>query len=158
VRPLIVAAAVLLIAVIATDVARIRVASHDARVQVVAPAARGWEASEGAHARDGVAAKVDDKGSFLGARPHPLRYVRLDTTAYCETGSRTASGVWPRPGMAASNLFAFGTVLHVPGVGRVVVTDRIGWGSELDIYMGGPGCERRALLFGRRQLLVGVVR
>lgn len=80
---------------------------------------------------------------------------RLDVTAYCPTGHRTASGAWPRPGMAAGNRWPFGTVLDVEGVGRVVVTDRIGHGSELDLYM--PSCAA-AIRFGRRHLRVVEVR
>lgn len=89
--------------------------------------------------------------------PHPITTRLLDTTAYCATGNRTASGVWPQIGMAASNLFRFGQRLRVPGIGVVTVTDRVGFGSELDLYMGDAGCEQRALTFGRRSLLVEVL-
>lgn len=78
----------------------------------------------------------------------------LETTAYTWTGHRTASGVWPRVGMAASNLFPLGTLLDVEGVGRVVVEDRTG-GVQLDIYMAS---ERECVEFGRRRLHVQVVR
>lgn len=98
-----------------------------------------------------------DRRPHLRRASHPIRAVTLDTTAYCESGSRTASGVYPQRGMAASNLFPFGQRLRVPGIGIVTVTDRIGYGSQLDIYMGGPGCEQRALAFGRRSLLVEVL-
>lgn len=113
--------------------------------------------------RDGrVSPRLDD--SRRARRPHrpldrhPIRAVTLDTTAYCGTGNRTASGVWPQIGMAASNLFAFGQRLRVPGHGVVVVTDRVGWGSQLDLFFGSdPGCESRAVQFGRRSLLVEVL-
>jgi 3D (Asp-Asp-Asp) domain-containing protein len=60
--------------------------------------------------------------------------------------------------MAASNLFDFGTRLRVPGIGVVVITDRIGAYSQLDLFFGSdPGCEQRALTFGRRNLLVTVL-
>lgn len=88
-------------------------------------------------------------------RSHPIRAVHLDVTSYCETGNRTASGVWPRYGMAASNLFPFGTRLRVPGWPVVVtVTDRVGWGADLDLY--AMSCER-AIQWGRRSLLVEVL-
>lgn len=88
--------------------------------------------------------------------PHPT--VLLDTTAYCWTGSRTASGVWPVVGMAASNLYRFGQRLRVPGIGVVTVTDRSAPGAtDLDIYMGNEGCEQRAITFGRRALEVVVL-
>jgi 3D (Asp-Asp-Asp) domain-containing protein len=60
--------------------------------------------------------------------------------------------------MAASNLFGFGTRLRVPGIGVVVITDRIGYGSQLDLFFGSdPRCEQRAIQFGRRSLLVEVL-
>lgn len=83
---------------------------------------------------------------------------RLSVTAYCWTGNRTASGAWPQIGMAAGNRWPFGTRLRVEGWGVVTITDRIGHGSELDIYMGREGCRSRALAFGRRSLRVEVVR
>lgn len=91
--------------------------------------------------------------------PHDLnRWQRwLDVTGYCATGNPTASGVMPQLGMAATldRSIPFGTTLLLPGVGRLVVTDRIGWGSDVDIYMGaGASCERRASTWGRRRLLV----
>jgi 3D (Asp-Asp-Asp) domain-containing protein len=49
----------------------------------------------------------------------------------------------------------FGTRLRVPGFGVVVVTDRIGHGSDLDLYLGSsPGCARAARAWGRRHLVV----
>ncbi|MCW2545401.1 MAG: hypothetical protein JWM40_2953 [Frankiales bacterium] len=81
----------------------------------------------------------------------------LDVTAYCWTGNRTASGSWPRIGMAAGNRWPLGTRLHVSGLGQVVVTDRIGHGSDLDIYLGHDGCDQRARAFGRRHLRVQVM-
>lgn len=76
-------------------------------------------------------------------------------TCYVWTGHRTASGKWPRPDMAASNRHPFGTRLRVQGVGVVTVEDRIGWGSDLDLYMTShPAC----IQFGRQRLRVQVIR
>lgn len=51
----------------------------------------------------------------------------LEVTAYSYTGSRTASGKWPRRGMvAADKSIPFGTVLYIEGYGRAVVEDRGG--------------------------------
>lgn len=99
------------------------------------------------------------------SRPVSVRRARpasggelLDVTAYCATGHRTASGMWPRIGMAAGNRWPFGTVLRIAGLGQVVVEDRIGWGSDVDLYYGdGADCASRASEFGRRRLLVTVV-
>lgn len=93
------------------------------------------------------------------ATPHTSRSrrvpARLDVTAYCYTGHRTASGLWPREGMAAGNRWPFGTRLRVEHIGVVTVTDRIGWGSDLDLYMSSCAAARR---FGRQHLTVEVVR
>lgn len=81
----------------------------------------------------------------------------VDVTAYCATGNPTASGVWPQVGMAATldRGVPFGTRLEVPGVGTVTVTDRIGWGSDLDLYLGaGAACQDAADRWGRRRLFV----
>lgn len=83
----------------------------------------------------------------------------LEVTAYCWTGSRTASGVWPERGMAAGNDWEFGTRLRVEGFGEVTITDRYGYGTQLDLFLGHyDGCEHDALVFGRRHLHVEVVR
>jgi 3D (Asp-Asp-Asp) domain-containing protein len=77
----------------------------------------------------------------------------LDVTCYLATGNRTASGVWPAPGMAAGNRWALGTRLHVQGLGTYTVTDRIGHGSDVDLFF----TDRAACLsFGRQHLLVTV--
>lgn len=86
----------------------------------------------------------------------PHRHGRvLSVTAYCATGNRTASGLWPREGMAAGNAWPFGTRLHVEGVGVVTVQDRYGWGTELDLFMDSCAAARR---FGRQHLRVAVMR
>lgn len=81
----------------------------------------------------------------------------LNVTGYCWTGARTANGTWPHPGTAAGNRWPFGTRLRVPGTGVVTITDRIGHGSDLDIYLGHDGCDQRARHFGRRHLPVEVL-
>ena len=89
------------------------------------------------------------------ATPKPATGTLTDTTCYAATGHRTASGKWPRVGMAASNRYPFGTHLRVEGIGVVTVEDRIGWGSSLDLF--GPS-EAYCRSFGRRHLRVEVVR
>lgn len=79
----------------------------------------------------------------------------LSVTCYTATGHRTASGLWPREGMAASNAYPFGTKLMVEKVGVVVVQDRIGWGSDLDLYRDSRAS---CVTFGRRSLHVAVAR
>jgi 3D (Asp-Asp-Asp) domain-containing protein len=77
----------------------------------------------------------------------------LSVTAYCLTG-RMADGQRVHPGAAAGNRWPFGTRLSVPGWGVVTVEDRIGHGSDLDLWT--PSCAA-ARSWGRRRLVVEVV-
>lgn len=56
--------------------------------------------------------------------------------------------------MAAGNRWPFGTRLRVEGRGVVTITDRIGHGSQLDLFMTTCAAARQ---FGRRHLLVEVI-
>lgn len=107
---------------------------------------------------NGFTAPSSPRPSARAARSRLLTGVRLDVTMYCWTGNRTSSGVWPQVGMAAGNRWPFGTRIRVPGRGVVVVTDRIGHGSDLDLYGGREGCQERAIRFGRQRLPVQVLR
>lgn len=119
-----------------------------------------WASTEGAtptaSLRAGPRRRVRSGSHVHSTRPPGVLRAGqlLDVTAYCWTGSRTASGQWPRVGIAAGNIWPIGTVLDVQGVGQVVIEDRIGHGSQLDIHMGRDGCDARADQFGRRQLRV----
>lgn len=73
----------------------------------------------------------------------------VQATAYCQRGTM-ADGSYTRAGSVAHNGYALGTRLTVNGR-RYVVRDRIGWGSELDIWM--PSCAA-AVVFGRRVVKV----
>lgn len=79
-----------------------------------------------------------------------------DITMYCDTGNRTASGKWPQPGMVAtiSRSIPFGTKVYIEGLGTYVVEDRIGHGSEFDIFTHSCAEANR---FGRqhRRVVVG---
>jgi 3D (Asp-Asp-Asp) domain-containing protein len=127
-------------------------AVHDDRPTLSVTAARGYELPP----RAPHSSRLHRRTPRPAPTPpqHGPRHL-LSVTAYCATGNRTASGAWPQLGMAAGNRWPFGTRLHVEHVGDVVITDRIGWGSELDLYFGADaGCEQRAARFGRRQLTV----
>lgn len=76
---------------------------------------------------------------------------RASVTAYGPTGRRTASGKIPQPGMAASNTLPFGTVVRTSAGFSVVVEDRIGCCSDLDIFMPSTAEARR---FGRQNLRI----
>lgn len=82
-----------------------------------------------------------------------------NSTSYCLSG-RMADGTQTREGSAASNRHPLGTRLRLtrpgPGGRRLwVVRDRIGYGSELDLWQ--PTCgQSRA--WGRRSVSYRVMR
>lgn len=89
------------------------------------------------------------------------RYVtrRASSTAYCLRG-RMADGTRTRPGSVAMNRHPLGTRIQLRGArfeGRrvFVVRDRIGYGSELDLWVSS--CSR-ALAWGRRQVAYRIIR
>lgn len=108
-----------------------------------------------------TAPKVASRGRVPGSEgpreisPSPRLWGRprhLQCSCYLATGRRTASGVWPEPGMAASNLFRFGTRLRVQGFGIVTVTDRSAPGAtDVDLFFTSRSA---CLKFGRRTLRV----
>lgn len=77
------------------------------------------------------------------------------STAYCLSG-RMADGTYVRPRSAASNRHPLGTRLQLTGrqagpggLRRYVVRDRIGHGSELDLWTGSCA---QAIRYGRRRV------
>ena len=75
----------------------------------------------------------------------------LNCSAYCHTGSPTASGVWPQVGMCAADHLPFGTKVTLPDGRVLVVTDRFGgnYRDRLDIFMAS---EAECWQFGRQWL------
>jgi hypothetical protein len=78
---------------------------------------------------------------------------RANTTAYCLRGTM-ADGTYTRPGSAAHNGLRLGTRIRLVGAQagpggrrRYVIRDRIGHGTELDLWTGSCGA---AIRFGRR--------
>ena len=90
---------------------------------------------------------------------HGTGYGRGDGhgTGYCQSGTM-ADGQETYWGAAAGNRWAFGTRLKLLTgrfAGRIVtVADRIGWGSQLDIFTWS--CNE-ALWYGREEVQVEVV-
>lgn len=86
---------------------------------------------------------------------HKHTYPRsANSTAYCLTG-QLADGSRPRLGVVAMNRHPLGTRITLKQKGpngrrRFVVRDRIGWGSELDIWT--PSCAWAYNVWGRRQV------
>lgn len=89
---------------------------------------------------------------FSGASGSEIRSV--SSTAYCLQG-RMANGEWVHDGAAAMNNVPFGSqwqVLDGTMAGRVfTVKDRIGSGSEFDIWM--YDCNA-AIRYGRQQIRI----
>ena len=75
----------------------------------------------------------------------------LNVSAYCHTGNRTASGVWPQVGMAAADHLPFGSKITLPDGRILTVTDRFGgnYTDRLDIFMNS---EAECWKFGRQWL------
>jgi 3D (Asp-Asp-Asp) domain-containing protein len=75
----------------------------------------------------------------------------LNVSAYCHTGNRTASGVWPQVGMAAADHLPFGAKVTLPDGWILTITDRFGGGysDRLDIFLNS---EAECWKFGRRCL------
>lgn len=75
----------------------------------------------------------------------------LQCTAYCHSGNRTASGVWPQVGMAAADHLPFGSKVTLPDGRTLVITDRFGgsYTDRLDIFLP---TEAECWQFGRQML------
>ncbi len=75
----------------------------------------------------------------------------MNCSAYCHTGNRTASGVWPEPGMAAADHLPFGSKVTLPDGRVLVITDRFGgnYSDRLDIFMP---TEKECWEWGRKWL------
>lgn len=78
----------------------------------------------------------------------------VNATSYCLHG-QMADGSYTRPRSAASNILPLGTKIRLTGkagpggIRLYVIRDRIGWGTELDLWTAS--CSD-ALAFGRRNL------
>ena len=74
----------------------------------------------------------------------------LNISAYCETGNRTASGVWPTVGVTcAADHLPYGTRVTLPDGRTWVVQDRFGgdFTNKLDLFMA---TEKECWEWGRR--------
>jgi 3D (Asp-Asp-Asp) domain-containing protein len=96
------------------------------------------------------------------AVPSPGARLRFSATAYCK-GELTASGVWPRTGVAAADpaLLPVGSVIQMidqppyTGIYTIMDTGPMVQGRHIDLYMWS--CHE-ALAFGRRAVDVTVLR
>ncbi|MGI6152907.1 MAG: G5 domain-containing protein [Christensenellaceae bacterium] len=88
--------------------------------------------------------------------------VTVEVTAYCSncnSGNRTATGVYPSYGTVAAktSAFPYGTVLYIPGYGYGRVEDTGGFGSNvIDVYMGEQPDESACNAWGRKTLTITV--
>lgn len=89
----------------------------------------------------------------LGALPLSLA-IATSSTAYCLQG-RMADGTYVRAGSIAHNGYPLGTHVTVSpsptGRRHFVVRDRIGWGTQLDFWLGSCAAARS---WGRRTVHV----
>ena len=78
-------------------------------------------------------------------------YQTLNVSAYCHTGNRTASGVWPQVGVAAADHLPFGSKVTLPDGTVVVIRDRMGgnYTDKLDLF---KETEDECWKFGRQIL------
>ncbi len=78
-------------------------------------------------------------------------YQIMNCSAYCHTGNPTASGMWPRPGIAAADHLPFGSRVTLPDGRILTITDRFGvnYTDRLDVFMGS---EAECWEFGRQWL------
>lgn len=90
-----------------------------------------------------------------------IRYTReyqMLATAYTHTGNPTASGVWPKVGVAAvdTNIIPMGTRLYVEGYGYATALDRGGAikGHRIDLFMD---TESQALQWGAQKVKVYIL-
>lgn len=89
-----------------------------------------------------------------------VREITASSTAYtpCSSGTMTANGHKVRWGIVASNWHPFGTRIRlsrpVRGLSVFVVDDRIGHGTDLDIFF--PNC-RDGINYGRQVIRYRVV-
>ena len=76
----------------------------------------------------------------------------LNCSAYCHTGNRTASGVWPTANYTcAADHLPFGSRVTLPDGRTLVVTDRFGgnYTDRLDIFLDS---ESECWKWGRQYL------
>lgn len=118
----------------------------------------------------GATGQTPEKRADIGQNPEKDEYktILMNVSAFCSCESccgiwadgQTASGHWIRLGdkfVAAPSKYPFGTIMDVPGYGRVPVLDRGGAikGNKLDLYFQS---HQAALNFGRRQLKVKIIK
>lgn len=92
-----------------------------------------------------------------------LKTLTMNATAYCETGSKTATGVWPtRDSNGVStvavdpNVIPLGTKLYIEGYGYAIAADTGGAikGNKIDLYMNSNS---ECINFGRQNITVHIV-
>jgi 3D (Asp-Asp-Asp) domain-containing protein len=85
------------------------------------------------------------------------RVLVMEATAYSYTGSRTATGTWPKRGTVAVDpkVIPFGARLEIEGYGPGLAEDTGGAirGNRVDLFMES---EAEALAWGRRMVKVKI--
>lgn len=82
----------------------------------------------------------------------------MEATAYSWTGNKTASGVWPEPGIVAVDpeVIPLGTQLYIEGYGPAIAADTGGdiKGDRIDLYME---TDSECWEFGRQDVRVKII-
>lgn len=78
----------------------------------------------------------------------------LESTAYTHTGSNMANGEYPHIGAVACNMVPLGTKIYIEGLGYFTVKDRIGGGSQIDLFMNTL---QECINYGRKTVKVYIV-
>lgn len=89
-------------------------------------------------------------------KPEPMIF---ESTAYCYTGNRTATGTWPQEGRTVAadpNVLPYGTEISINGRPGYIVEDCGGniKGNRLDIYVNDYSY---AVYWGRQQVEVRII-
>lgn len=93
-----------------------------------------------------VASRGQSRKPMTAAANGP--WTSVSSTAYCLSGTM-ADGFAVRTGAVASNDYPLGTRLMIRGRGWVTVEDRIGYGTQLDIWMSSCA---DAVAYGRQEV------
>ena len=82
----------------------------------------------------------------------------MKATAYTWSGNKTATGIWPEPGIVAvdPSVIPLGTQLYIEGYGPAIAADTGGdiVGNRIDLYMD---TEDECWEFGRQEVRVKII-
>jgi len=105
-----------------------------------------------------TASRADKRTQTIAGMPYK-KSIRVVATAYTHTGSRTATGVYPKRGTVAVDprVIPYGTRLYIPGYGVGVAQDTGGAivGNRIDLFYE---TSREAYAWGMRTVTVYILK